>query len=73
VVRVPNEEAAIAMANDSQFGLGASVFSTELDRARRVAERIDAGMVFINTIVVSEVTEGPVAAAAVQAGAAPVT
>jgi acyl-CoA reductase-like NAD-dependent aldehyde dehydrogenase len=48
------------------------VFSTELDRARRVAQRIDVGMVFINTIVVSDVTESTVAAAAVQAGAAPV-
>jgi succinate-semialdehyde dehydrogenase / glutarate-semialdehyde dehydrogenase len=54
IVRVPDEEAAIEMANDTQFGLGASVFSTDLDRARRVAERIDAGMVFINAIVVSD-------------------
>lgn len=54
VVRVPDEEAAIAAANDSDFGLGASVFSRDLDRARRVAERIDAGMVFVNAIVVSD-------------------
>jgi succinate-semialdehyde dehydrogenase/glutarate-semialdehyde dehydrogenase len=54
VVRVADEEAAIATANDSSFGLGASVFSRDLDRARRVAERIDAGMVFINAIVASD-------------------
>jgi succinate-semialdehyde dehydrogenase / glutarate-semialdehyde dehydrogenase len=54
VVRVPDEEAAIATANDSDFGLGASVFSQDVERAKRVAARIDAGMIFINTIVVSD-------------------
>lgn len=46
--RVPNEDAAIALANDSPFGLGGSVFSTDIDRAKRVASRIETGMVFIN-------------------------
>ena len=46
--RVPDEEAAIALANDSPFGLGGSVFSTDIERAKRVASRIDTGMVFIN-------------------------
>ena len=46
--RVPDEDAAVALANDSPFGLGGSVFSTDIDRARRVASRIDTGMVFIN-------------------------
>ncbi|MBC7513649.1 MAG: NAD-dependent succinate-semialdehyde dehydrogenase [Herminiimonas sp.] len=46
--RVADEDAAIALANDSPFGLGGSVFSTDIDRARRVASRIDTGMVFIN-------------------------
>jgi succinate-semialdehyde dehydrogenase/glutarate-semialdehyde dehydrogenase len=54
VTRVPDDDTAIAMANDSEYGLGASVFSGDLVRARRVAERIDAGMVFINDIVVSD-------------------
>jgi succinate-semialdehyde dehydrogenase / glutarate-semialdehyde dehydrogenase len=54
VVRVPDEEAAIAAANDSDFGLGASIFSRDVERAKRVAARIDAGMIFVNTIVVSD-------------------
>lgn len=54
VVRVPDEEAAIALANDSDYGLGASVWTADLDRGRRVAERVESGMVFINAIVVSD-------------------
>ena len=46
--RVPDEDAAIALANDSPFGLGGSVFSRDLARAKRVASRIETGMVFIN-------------------------
>ena len=46
--RVPDEDAAIALANDSPFGLGGSVFSSDIDRAKRVASRIETGMVFIN-------------------------
>jgi succinate-semialdehyde dehydrogenase/glutarate-semialdehyde dehydrogenase len=49
VFRAENEEEAISIANDTPFGLGASVFGTDLDRARRVAERIDAGMVYLNS------------------------
>ena len=54
VIRVADEEAAIEVANDSQFGLGASVFSRDLERAKRVADRIEAGMVFVNAIVISD-------------------
>ena len=43
----PSEE-AISAANDSEFGLNASVFSGSLSRARRVADRLDAGSVNIN-------------------------
>ncbi len=46
--RVKDEEAAIALANDSDFGLGGSVFTKDEARGRRVAARIDTGMVFIN-------------------------
>jgi succinate-semialdehyde dehydrogenase / glutarate-semialdehyde dehydrogenase len=48
VYKVANEEEAIELANNTQFGLGAAVFSGDLDRARAVADRIDAGMVWIN-------------------------
>lgn len=39
---------AVRLANDSPFGLGASVYSGDVDRAAEVASRIDAGMVFVN-------------------------
>jgi len=45
---VKDEDAAIVLANDSSYGLGGSVYSKDIDRARRVAEQIDTGMVFIN-------------------------
>jgi succinate-semialdehyde dehydrogenase/glutarate-semialdehyde dehydrogenase len=48
--RVPDEEAAIALANDSDFGLGGSVFTEDLERGKRVASRVDTGMMFINNI-----------------------
>jgi succinate-semialdehyde dehydrogenase/glutarate-semialdehyde dehydrogenase len=48
--RVKDEEAAIALANDSDFGLGGSVFTTDLARGKRVASRIETGMMFINNI-----------------------
>ncbi|AHG41294.1 succinate-semialdehyde dehdyrogenase [Pseudomonas syringae CC1557] len=48
--RVADEEAAIALANDSDFGLGGSVFTRDLARGRRVASRIETGMMFINNI-----------------------
>ncbi len=49
VYRVRDAEEAITLANSSAFGLGASVFSTDTARAAAVAERLDAGMVNINT------------------------
>jgi succinate-semialdehyde dehydrogenase/glutarate-semialdehyde dehydrogenase len=51
--RVPDEAAAVKLANDSPFGLGGSVFSQNIERARGVARQIDTGMVFINSAAVS--------------------
>jgi succinate-semialdehyde dehydrogenase/glutarate-semialdehyde dehydrogenase len=48
VYKVRNEDEAIELANNSTYGLGAAVFSGDLDKARSVAERIEAGMVFVN-------------------------
>jgi succinate-semialdehyde dehydrogenase/glutarate-semialdehyde dehydrogenase len=48
--RVKDEEAAIALANDSDYGLGGSVFTKDLARGKRVASRVDTGMMFINNI-----------------------
>jgi len=48
IYTVKNEEEAIKLANNSSYGLGGSVYSKDTERARRVAEKIDTGMVFIN-------------------------
>lgn len=45
---VKDEQAAIDLANDSDFGLGASVFTQDIERGKKVADQIDTGMVFIN-------------------------
>jgi succinate-semialdehyde dehydrogenase/glutarate-semialdehyde dehydrogenase len=45
---VKNEAEAIALANDSPYGLGGSVFTQDIERGKRVADQIDTGMVFIN-------------------------
>lgn len=46
--RVKDEAAAIALANDSPFGLGGSMFTQNIENGKRLAEQIDTGMVFIN-------------------------
>lgn len=46
--KVKNEEEAIKVANATEFGLGGSVFSKNIERAKNVANQIDSGMVFIN-------------------------
>lgn len=50
IIAYDNEEEAIAIANDTNYGLQAYVFSSDKDRARRVAARIDAGRVLVNTL-----------------------
>jgi succinate-semialdehyde dehydrogenase/glutarate-semialdehyde dehydrogenase len=45
---VDSEEEAIALANDTPFGLGGSVFTADIERGKRVAEQVDSGMVFVN-------------------------
>ena len=45
---VDTEDEAIELANATPFGLGGSIFTADLDRGRRVADRIESGMVFIN-------------------------
>ena len=51
--KVADEDAAVALANDSPFGLGGSVFTQDIERGKRVARKIDTGMVFINSGAVS--------------------
>ena len=50
VYRVGSEEEAVELANDTPYGLGSYVFTTDKDQALRVADKIEAGMVFINAV-----------------------
>jgi aldehyde dehydrogenase (NAD+) len=43
------EEEAIDMANDTTYGLGSAVFTKDIERAHKIARRIEAGMVWINS------------------------
>jgi succinate-semialdehyde dehydrogenase / glutarate-semialdehyde dehydrogenase len=54
VLRVEDEEAAVAIANASDFGLGASVWTGDRERGERLAARIEAGGVFVNQLVKSD-------------------
>src|SRR5260370_2462441 len=54
VIGVRDDEEALRVANDSDFGLGACIWTADVDRARRLAERVEAGMVFINGMVASD-------------------
>ncbi|HEV3103348.1 MAG TPA: NAD-dependent succinate-semialdehyde dehydrogenase, partial [Candidatus Dormibacteraeota bacterium] len=54
VIRVSDDEEALRVANDTEFGLGSSIWTADVDRARRLAERVEAGMVFINGMVASD-------------------
>jgi succinate-semialdehyde dehydrogenase/glutarate-semialdehyde dehydrogenase len=60
VIRVKDEAEAVAVANDSPFGLGGSVFTKDTERGERVARRIDTGMVYVNhpTMVKADIPFG---------------
>ena len=54
IFRVPDAEAAIALANGSRFGLGASVWTNDMREAERIALEIESGAVFVNAMVASD-------------------
>ncbi|WP_309065484.1 NAD-dependent succinate-semialdehyde dehydrogenase [Microbacterium sp.] len=51
VYRVADEDAAVELANDTTFGLGSYVFTTDPEQAERVANRLEAGMVYVNCVL----------------------
>ena len=50
VYKVGSEDEAVKLANDTPYGLGSYVFTTDPDQAERVANKIDAGMVYVNIV-----------------------
>jgi len=51
VYRAKDEDDAVRIANDTPFGLGSYLYTTDKEQAARVADRIEAGMVFVNVVL----------------------
>ena len=51
IYKVASEDEAVALANDTGFGLGSYVYTTDAEQAERVANGIDAGMVYVNIVL----------------------
>jgi succinate-semialdehyde dehydrogenase / glutarate-semialdehyde dehydrogenase len=54
VIRVKDAEEALRVANDTDFGLGSSIWTADVERGQMLAERVEAGLVFINGMVASD-------------------
>jgi succinate-semialdehyde dehydrogenase / glutarate-semialdehyde dehydrogenase len=54
VIRVKDSEDALRVANDTDFGLGSNIWTRDVERGKRMAEAVEAGLVFINGMVASD-------------------
>jgi acyl-CoA reductase-like NAD-dependent aldehyde dehydrogenase len=54
IIIANDEKEAITIANDSKFGLGASIWTQDLDKAETLSSRVESGMVTVNSVVVSD-------------------
>jgi succinate-semialdehyde dehydrogenase/glutarate-semialdehyde dehydrogenase len=54
VIRVKDAEDALRVANDTDFGLGSAIWTSDVERAKKLAERVETGLVFINGMVASD-------------------
>jgi acyl-CoA reductase-like NAD-dependent aldehyde dehydrogenase len=59
VIRVRDEDEAVAIANDTEYGLSASVYSRDIQRAMAVAARIESGICHINGPTVHDEAQMP--------------
>jgi acyl-CoA reductase-like NAD-dependent aldehyde dehydrogenase len=55
-VRVTNDEDAVRIANDSQYGLGAALWTRDVSKAHKIARQLRAGTVWVNTFDRSSIT-----------------
>ena len=54
VIRVKNAEDALRVANDTDYGLGSNIWTSDVERGKKLAERVEAGLVFINGMTASD-------------------
>ena len=54
IIRAENEADAIRIANDTEFGLGGSVWTQDNERGERVARQLECGCAFVNGLVKSD-------------------
>jgi succinate-semialdehyde dehydrogenase/glutarate-semialdehyde dehydrogenase len=54
LIRVKDADDALRVANDTDFGLGSNIWTRDVERAKHLAERVEAGLVFINGMVASD-------------------
>ena len=54
VIRATNAEEALSIANDTDYGLGSNIWTSDVERGKKIAERVEAGLVFINGMVASD-------------------
>jgi succinate-semialdehyde dehydrogenase / glutarate-semialdehyde dehydrogenase len=54
VIRVKDSDDALRVANDTDFGLGSNIWTRDVERGKRMAEAVEAGLVFINGMVASD-------------------
>src|SRR5437588_12293130 len=54
VILVKDAEDSMRVANDTDFGLGSNIWTSDVERAKQLAERVEAGAVFINGMVASD-------------------
>ncbi|HYS98860.1 MAG TPA: NAD-dependent succinate-semialdehyde dehydrogenase [Candidatus Dormibacteraeota bacterium] len=54
VIRVKDAADALRVANDTDFGLGSNIWTSDIERGKKLAEKVEAGLVFINGMVASD-------------------
>lgn len=54
IITVDDEREAVNIANDSKYGLGASIWTQDLDKAENLSRAVESGIVTVNNVVVSD-------------------